>query len=310
MARFFEFFPLLLAQQAGSQRLERIPEPSQQTDAAENVLQYDQVMTTKLVIAYAAGLEIVHRARTDPSGGSAIDLACGPGHYTLCLARYLDYDRVTGIDLSPRMVETARGNAARSHLEQQVRFQVGDVRKLDSIDTDQIDLASFTDAAHHMPDLETVSHVFREMDRITRPEGLVMVMDLVRLRTARLTERYVNLLGHDYRERGLPHFFDDFRNSMYAAWTANELRRAIPKETGRTWCQIVPRGLPTVQVVLGLPAGRTRPFVRPGFGLREHPLIREWYPRWVSEVGKKWADETLAELKMQRLTLRLGSRRR
>jgi SAM-dependent methyltransferase len=64
------------------------------------------VRAPKLVLAYAAGIQVVYRAQTD-NRGPAIDLACGPGHYTLCLARYLGYDEVTGIDLSAEMVERA-----------------------------------------------------------------------------------------------------------------------------------------------------------------------------------------------------------
>jgi len=82
---------------------------------------------------------------------------------------------------------------------------------------DFFDLTSFTDAAHHMPDLATVGKVISEMDRVTKPDGLVMVMDLVRLRTAALTENYVGLLGADYLKMGLPYFFNQFRDSMYAA---------------------------------------------------------------------------------------------
>ena len=88
---------------------------------------------------------------------------------------------------------------------------------------------------------------------------LVMLMDLVRLRTAGITERYINIIGHDYIERGLPNFFDDFRNSMYASYTPEELREAIPRNTARCWCQLVPRGLPGAQIIFGLPEGRTEP---------------------------------------------------
>jgi ubiquinone/menaquinone biosynthesis C-methylase UbiE len=285
---------MLVAQKAGPQRLERVPEPSQVTDAAQNVVQYNRVMTTKLVLAYAVGLEIVHRAQSELTGGSAVDLACGPGHYTLCLARYLGYMRVIGVDLSPPMVALATQNAAAQNLTQDLRFQVGDVTRLGDFHTGEWDLASFTDAAHHMPDLHTVGCVLREMDRITKPEGLIMVMDLARLRTARLTERYVNTLGHDYVMRGLPQFFEDFRNSMYAAWSVRELHQAVPDNSRRYWCHLVPRGLPSIQVILGLPVGRKKIFVRSGFP-------------WPPEQNPVPADMR-GEWKMMRWTVFLGSK--
>ncbi len=98
---------MILAQQLGPQRLSRRPEPEQVTAGADNVVQYDQVMATKLVLAYGVGLELVYRALPGIKGTSAVDLACGPGHYTLCLCQYLGIHKITGIDLAPRMVAVA-----------------------------------------------------------------------------------------------------------------------------------------------------------------------------------------------------------
>src|SRR5690242_9341347 len=65
----FKFMRMMLMQ-IGPQRLERIPEPQAITNADENVLQYDKVMQTKLVLAYAAGLQMIHRTRDPIQGGS------------------------------------------------------------------------------------------------------------------------------------------------------------------------------------------------------------------------------------------------
>lgn len=317
MPSILEFLPMLAAQAAGGQRLHRTPEPSQLTDNVDNVLQYDRVLTTKLAIAYAAGLETIYRALDDAHVGNALDLACGPGHFTLCLARCLGVERVHGVDLSAPMVEIAKRNAKSqgqgTQLENDgkanggITFSVGNATRLEGCADSSVDLCCFTDAAHHMPDLGVATAVFREMERVARPDGLLMVMDLVRLRTTALTERYINTLAYDYIARGLPQFFEDFRNSMYAAWTADELRQAVPRESRRVWCHLVPRGLPTIQILLGLPAGRAAPFVRPGWKAEEHPLVREWFPHWESEVGPRWARETLNELKMLRWSLRFAS---
>ena len=273
---------MILTQQAGGVTFARTPEPEQVTTQEPNVLEYDRVMSTKLAVDYAAALEIIYRSRCVANGGTAADLCCGPGHYTLCLTRFLSFDVVKGFDLSPGMVEVANRNAADQGLAGHVEFRRGDVTRLKSIGDGAVDLASFTDAAHHMPDLSVVQAVLEEMDRITRPEGLIMVMDLVRLRTKALTQRYVNTLGHDYVERGLPNFFDDFRNSMYAAWTAPELFTAIPTKSRRWWCQLVPRGLPTVQFILGLPVGRRKLFVRSGlpWSKEGNPVPREMRSEW------------------------------
>lgn len=260
----------------------RRPEPECVTAVTENVAQYDRVMGTKLVLAYAAGLEAIHNSLPNTTDVKAVDLACGPGHFTLCLCRYLGLGRITGIDLSPGMVETATKNCKSQGLAERAGFRVGDVTRLEDVPPGHFGLASFTDAAHHMPSLDVVNSVLREMDRVTNSQGLVMLMDLARLRTEELTERYVNTLGRDYVERGLPNFFDDFHNSMYAAWTASELFSAIPRESRRFWCHIVPRGLPTVQIVLGLPVGRKQPFVRTGmpWSTADNPVPTEMRGEW------------------------------
>ncbi len=308
MPSLADFVPLF-AGQIGPQVLGRTEEPAVVTQAEDHVCQYDQVMGTKLALSYAAALEAVYRVRQDVGCEAALDLACGPGHYTVCLARYLGYAKVTGIDLSGPMVGVATENAAAEGLEQRVRFRRGDVTQLHQFDQGEWDLVSLTGAAHHMPDLETVGRIVREMDRVAKPEGLVMVMDLARLRTAKLTERYVKTLGHDYSERGLPAFLEDFRNSMYAVWTPKELATAIPTDSPRWWCHLVPRGLPTVQMIFGLPVGRKRLFVRRGYATREHPLIQDWYPRWEQQVSPQWAKETLREWHLMRMTISLASKK-
>jgi ubiquinone/menaquinone biosynthesis C-methylase UbiE len=285
MSNPLDFVPLIFGQLRGRHELARRPEPDALTDDADHVFQYDQVRTTKLVIAYAIGMEAVHRARTAETGaqGKALDLACGPGHFTIWLREQLHYRDVTGVDLAPNMIRTAQKNVRARNLDSQVRFLLGDITKLDQFAADTFDLSTFTDAAHHMPDLGTVGRVLAEMDRITRPDGLVMLMDLARLRTAALTERYVKLLGGDYRARGLNAFFDDFRNSMYAAWTCAELATAIPRNSRRTWCHFASKTLPTLQIVLGLPVERDRPFVRRGFPWRwrNRPVPKDSLVEWL-----------------------------
>lgn len=264
MTNPLKFLPMILAQ-SGKQELKRIPEPDKVTEDEDDVLQYDQVMQTALAVAYAVGLTVIHRARPQAAGHStqALDLCSGPGLYTLCLQTYLKYGSITGIDLSAEMVKIAKENAGNTSLE--AKFEEGDVLNLAKFGSDSFDLTSFTDAAHHMDDLAKVGNILSEMDRITKPDGLVMVMDLARLRTRALTEKYVGIIGANYLEMGLPHFFKQFRDSMFAAWTYPELETAIPKNSRRVWCHLVAKELPTIQIVLGLPVGRQQAFLRKGY---------------------------------------------
>lgn len=253
--------------QIGPQVLNRTPEPNSITSSAEQITQYDEVLKTKLVIAYALALETIYKSlpeQLDISQRTAIDLACGPGHFSLSLIRYLYISRLRGFDLSPGMVSTAANTAKSLFPMQGARFEVQDVRDLRTVASGQTFLSTFTDAAHHMTSLSDVTSVFREMERITHPKGLIFAMDLVRLRTEKLTHTYIDVLGQDYLQLGLPAFKDDFRYSMFAAWTTDELRSAVPKDSERVWYHLIPRFLPTVQILIGLPIGREKLFIRSG----------------------------------------------
>jgi SAM-dependent methyltransferase len=154
-------------------------------------------------------------------------------------------------------------------------------------------LASFGGAAHHLEDVEQVRAVLRQMDRITRPEGLVMLSDPVRLRTAVLTERFVDLIAGDYAARGLSVFQDDFRHTMYAAFTPRGLRRAIPRDTTRIWFHLIPFGLPGFQTLIGVPERREALWLRGGL---------PWEPG-----SNPVPQDARGEWGFLRLSLRLGS---
>ena len=250
------FLPMLCEQTFCGDQIQRIPEPEAITWQPENVVQYDSVMGTKLALSYEVALGVIGRLCHKRELARAMDLGCGPGHFTLCMARGLPLREIVGIDLSPQMIALARENAVKAGLHERVSFQVADITsRLADCPQGTLDLCTFTNAAHHLPDLAAVRSVLSEMDRVVKPEGLVFVMDLVRLKNGPLMEKYVRVVGRDYREMGLEVFLEDFRNSMYAAWNPEELVAAVPKGSSRRWFHILPPGLPPLQILVGVPPG-------------------------------------------------------
>lgn len=71
-------------------------------------------------------VDLVERVARPAPGARLLDVACGRGRHARLLARR-GY-RVTGVDLSPRAVATARRRAAAEGLD--VRFEVADMRHL------------------------------------------------------------------------------------------------------------------------------------------------------------------------------------
>ncbi|EMI44579.1 class I SAM-dependent methyltransferase [Rhodopirellula sp. SWK7] len=279
-----QVLPIVFGQAFVPQTLERTPEQHNESavmDEEQSVRQYDEAMKSKLAIVYAGALERIHRIRRRTEGGKALDLCCGPGHFTLLLAKYFDYDEVVGVDLSPKMIEAANRNAEAWGLADRVRFEVADATAVPA-DNGAYDLVTCNDAAHHMPDLTVVSDLIVEMDRLAADDGMVQVTDLVRLKSDSLTKRYTKLIGQDYLDRGLDQFQLDFCNSMQAAWTDHELRQCLPRESAKVWQHTVQKCLPTVQFLTGY-ADDGQPMVtRKGtpWSASDHPVPAEFRQDW------------------------------
>ncbi len=114
---------------------------------------------------------LVEAAGTGP-GDIVLDVACGPGLVACAFAAVARH--VTGIDLTPAMIEQATTLAAESGCAN-VRFEVGDVLPLPFPDAAfSIVVSRF--AFHHFQD---PAAVLAEMRRVCRMGGRVVVADLM-----------------------------------------------------------------------------------------------------------------------------------
>lgn len=101
-----------------------------------------------------------------------LDVACGAGAVACAAARMAR--RVTGIDLTPAMIERACALQAERGLSN-VGWYVGDVARL-PFRTDRFDAVVTRYSLHHF---FRPGEVLAEMVRVCRPSGRVVVADLV-----------------------------------------------------------------------------------------------------------------------------------
>lgn len=104
----------------------------------------------------------------DFAGKRLLEVGCGMGTDLLQFAR--GGARVTGVDLTPRSIETSR-----RHLElygQSGDFALTDAEKLPFAD-ESFDVAYSNGVLHHSPD---TAEAVREIHRVLRPGGLARVM--------------------------------------------------------------------------------------------------------------------------------------
>jgi ubiquinone/menaquinone biosynthesis C-methylase UbiE len=117
-----------------------------------------------------------------PDGARVLDVGTGPGRVPLAIAEAAPGLDVEGIDLSPEMIEHARGLVAGQH----VTFTVGDVANLPYPDG-SFDLIVSTLSQHHWAN---VDGGVRELLRVTKPGGQIWIYDVrFALRRARAAAR-------------------------------------------------------------------------------------------------------------------------
>jgi len=105
-------------------------------------------------------------------GDSAIDVACGTGKLATALAEAVGpFGHVTGIDLSPIMVERA-ARASRDFV--QLEFRVGNALDLPAEDG-AVDAATIAFGLRNLADFEAG---FRELRRVVRPGGTIVCLEL------------------------------------------------------------------------------------------------------------------------------------
>jgi SAM-dependent methyltransferase len=109
-----------------------------------------------------------------PADPRVVVLGCGTGVEARALARRLGPGgRVLGIDLSPALIERARGLVAQEGLSDKIELRVGDAHALELPDA-ACDAAIAHTLLSHVADPPAV---LRQMQRVVRPGGRVGVFD-------------------------------------------------------------------------------------------------------------------------------------
>ena len=143
-------------------------------------------------------------ARTAPA--TIIDIATGTGDMAIALARSIPAATVTGIDLSPGMIDIGRRKIAARQLENRIDLRQGDSMNLDLPDNS----ADAITVAYGVRNFEDLARGYREMLRVLRPGGTLAVLELstprgrltaplYRLYTRRIIPAMGRLISRDTR---------------------------------------------------------------------------------------------------------------
>ncbi len=103
-----------------------------------------------------------------------LDLATGTGDVALALARRFAGARVFGLDPSPRMLALAPAKVARAGVAARCRWLLGDAQRL-PFPARSFDGVTIAFGIRNVPDRDAA---LAEMARVTRPGGVVAVLEL------------------------------------------------------------------------------------------------------------------------------------
>lgn len=103
---------------------------------------------------------------------NCVDLACGTGDLTAALASRFPHGQVVGVDLTPAMVEVARGRCRQPN----VSFRVQDMCRTDIADS-WADVVTGSYALRNAPVLDDA---LREVRRMLKPGGWAAFLDFAK----------------------------------------------------------------------------------------------------------------------------------
>lgn len=172
--------------------LQRVLEP-EVMDSLEEALDYDRMDHTAVNRVFVDDLldaapELAPSAEIEQSANEAedddldlpprdvLDIGTGTAQIPIALCRRTDACRVTAIDLGIEMLQLALGNIEVACLRERIRVDRIDAKRLPYADGTFAIVMSNT-IVHHIPEPRDV---LREALRVTAPDGLLFMRDLLR----------------------------------------------------------------------------------------------------------------------------------
>jgi ubiquinone/menaquinone biosynthesis C-methylase UbiE len=223
--------------------LSRTPEPSSEMDSQESVDGFHAAGAEDLTPVYCFNARAV--SALAPRGASLVDLGCGSGQFLAYLAEHRPDLKITGLDLSEKMVAAGQKLMVEKGLSERVRLVVGDMRHFRATVAGPINLVTSVFSMHHLPNDDDLHLCLEEVGRTVRESGAgLWIFDHARPKQARTAEDFPEVFTPD----ASPTFRLDSCNSLKASWSFKELAQSLQQALGAPHEKSLARLLPLYQV--------------------------------------------------------------
>jgi ubiquinone/menaquinone biosynthesis C-methylase UbiE len=193
--------------------MERILEP-EVMDREEEALEYDAMDFLAINTLFAQrAVELGSRI------AQVLDLGTGTARIPILIAQARPEWQIVAIDLAESMLAIAQKNVVGAKLETQIQLKFMDAKQL-PYPSSSFDGVISNSLIHHLPD---PLPFFQELKRVLKPQGFLLLRDLLRPDSPAIADAMVAEIGTEYS----PHQIQLFRNSLGAAFTLEEIQSFV-----------------------------------------------------------------------------------
>lgn len=184
-------------------------------DSWEESVEYDAMDFVEVNKAFAQRVTELG----PPMYARVLDAGTGPAQIPVLLCQMRSQWEVIGIDLAKNMLQIGLQHVRKAGLQQQIALELLDAKQLPYQDG-HFEMVVSNSLVHHLPN---PLPFFREVSRVLKPNGAILIRDLIRPPDEKTLNDIVESIGvgYDTRQTQL------FRDSLYAALTLDEVNQLI-----------------------------------------------------------------------------------
>ncbi|NEO71459.1 class I SAM-dependent methyltransferase [Moorena sp. SIO3H5] len=193
--------------------MSRVLEP-EVMDTWEDAIEYDSMDFTEVNGAFAQlAVELGTQA------GLVLDVGTGTSRIPIIIAQMRPQWQIWAIDLSENMLKVGAQNVEDAGLQEQIKLEWVDGKQMPYPDS-MFDMVISNSIVHHLPD---PLPFFREVKRLLKPGGGILLRDLIRPADVATMDALVARISGEYNQ----YQTQLFRDSLHAALTLDEVNQMV-----------------------------------------------------------------------------------